>query len=258
MNKQERQDKIEALLRQAPETTVMSLSAQLNVSQVTIRKDLTQMENAGILVRTYGRAVLRDDRSAGGSSCFLPPETRDEYGRKQLIGSLAGRYVRDEDFIFIGPGYTCLEVARNLRGKKRLSILTTNVSAAIELADMPEYRLQLVPGDFTKRNGTYYVTGPAVPDYLEGRFFDKIFLTVDGVSVDRGFSVLDEATARIFQAILKPGCEVFVCVTSTRFGKNALAPLGPVSLASHIVTDAPVAEPFRAYFEAAGVSLLHP
>ncbi|MEH2958042.1 hypothetical protein [Candidatus Merdisoma sp. JLR.KK006] len=80
----------------------------------------------------------------------MPPESLNDYERKQSIGSLAAALVNDEDFIFLGPGYTCLEAAKNLKVKNRLAVTTMNVSAAIELTNAPEFNVMMVPGDFTK------------------------------------------------------------------------------------------------------------
>ena len=203
----ERHEQILKLLEEKKKVSVAELSRALNVSEVTIRKDLE---------------------------------------------------LDDEDFIFLGPGYTCLEVAKNLKSKNRLAITTMNVSACIELADTPEFNVMLVPGSFTKRNGTYYVTGSVLIDYFSNSYFDKIFLTMDGISLERGFSVLDDITARIFHVLLKHTNQVIVCAASGKFGKNAMAPLGPLSIADVIVTDRPVPEEYRRCFEEQGVKVMWP
>lgn len=258
MNKTERQNAILSRLQNLPELSVAELSADLNVSQVTIRKDLTQLEQEGKLLRSYGKAVLQPFYSAGVSSCFIPPESQNDYRRKQIIGALAADLVNDEDFIFLGPGYTCLEVAKNLRNKKRLTIMTTNISAAIELADIPEFKLRIVPGDFTKRNGTYYVTGQTAASALETCYFDKIIITVDGILEDRGFSVLDEVTAQIFHSVIKEGSQVMICATHAKFGKNALTPLGSLALASTVVSDENLPPEFYEKFRSLHVNMITP
>ena len=253
----ERHKQILKLLEEKKKMSVTELSGILGVSEVTVRKDLEALERQKNLTRTFGGALFLDPPKPA-SSCSIPPESLDDYGRKQAIGSLAAELVSDEDFIFLGPGYTCLEVAKNLKSKNRLAITTMNVSACIELADTPEFNVMLVPGSFTKRNGTYYVTGSVLIDYFSDSYFDKIFLTMDGISLTRGFSVLDDITARIFHVLLKHTSQVIVCAASGKFGKSAMAPLGPLSVADVIVTDRPVPEEYRRRFEEEGVRILWP
>lgn len=253
----ERHERILQLLEQKRKVSVAELSKALSVSEVTIRKDLEYLEQQKSLTRTFGGALYLEAPRAA-SSCSIPPESLDDYSRKQSIGVLAAQLVEDEDFIFLGPGYTCLEVGKNLKSKNRLAITTMNVSACIELADTPEFNVMLVPGSFTKRNGTYYVTGSVLIDYFSDAYFDKIFLTMDGISLERGFSVLDDITARIFHVLLEHASQVIVCATSGKFGKSAMAHLGPLDIADVIVTDGPIPEEYRKHLEALGIRIIIP
>lgn len=253
----ERHSYILNLLETRKKLSVSELSSILSVSEVTIRKDLEALEQQKKLTRTFGGAMYLETRQSI-NSCPIPPESLDDYGRKQAIGSLAADLVNDEDFIFLGPGYTCLEVAKNLKTKNRLAISTMNISAAIELSDTPEFNVTMVPGEFTKRNGTYYVTGSVLIDYLSNIYFDKVFLTMDGISLTRGFSVLDDVTARIFQPLLEHATEIIVCAASTKFGKRAMAPLGPLTIANTVVTDVPAPPAYQEYFDAHGIRVIYP
>ena len=252
----ERHAKILDLLAEKGKITVSGLSRMLMVSEVTIRKDLDLLEQQHQLKRIFGGAIANDQTQ--GSSCFIPPESLNDYASKKSIGALAASLVQDEDFIFLGPGYTCLEVARNLKSKQRLAVTTMNISAAIELAGTQEFKIFTVPGDFTKRNGTYYVTGSVLIDYFSNSYFDKIFLTMDGISLTRGFSVLDDVTARIYQVLQKHTNQVIVCATAGKFGKNAMAEFGPLSIIDTIVTDGPIPEEFKEYFDEYGICVIMP
>lgn len=245
------------LLNEYKQVSVSELSKRFSISEVTVRKDLDRLEQSGHLIRISGGAILKEQVNLYTDSCFIPLESTRGYEDKQKIGIIASNLVHDEDFIFLGPGYSCVEIAKNLKDKKRLAIITMNISAAIELADIPENKLIIVPGDFTKRNGTYYVTGPALFDYFSNNFFDKIFITMDGVSLARGFSVLDETTAKIYQPLIKRAEEVIVCITNSKFDKNALAYLGPLTLANKVITNEPVPEEYEKFFKDNGIEVYH-
>lgn len=261
MRKVDRQNYIISLLESEPDTTVSEISTITGVSPVTIRKDLTEMERDGLLTRYYGHAKLKPEHKSQVNSCFISSEKMVDYQAKQIIGELASRLVEDEDFIFIGPGYTCLEFAKKLIGKKMLSVLTTNISASIELSSpdlqSSDIKLRVAPGDFTRRNGTYYVTGMNTIDYLSSFYFDKIFITVDSIS-DRGFSVLDEVTACIFRSMMKPSTKVYICAAGGKFGKNAPAYLGDFNIAHSLITDVPVPDHYREKLQSAGIEIYCP
>lgn len=258
LRKAERQQRILQMLGEAANTSIAEMSRATNVSEVTIRKDLQYLESVGKIFRTYGKIELTDSGRVRGNNCFIPAEYQSGYEHKRKIGLLAGQLVQDDDSLFIGPGYTCLEVANNLKQHKRLSIITNNISAAIELACIPEFVALTVPGEFTKRNGTYYVTGAATVQYVQSLFVDKIFVTADGVSLERGFSVLDEVTAQIIRALKKQSSKLIVCVESSRFGRNALAEMSALADADTIITDRRPAEEFMAFFAANGIRLICP
>lgn len=231
---------------------VAALSAAAGVSQVTVRKDLQHLEREGRIRRSYGKVWLADGMASAA------PARRENGPAKKTIGALAAGLAEDEDLMFIGPGRNCLEFARHLTHCRRLSVITMNLSAAAALADAPDIRLLTLPGDFTRRNGTYYVTGTAAARYVSQLYVDKAFITADGLDIERGFSVLDEITAQIYRGIAKNGTQVCALVPSNRFDRNARAALGPLEFVRTIVTDAQPPEPYREAFEARGIEVLYP
>lgn len=258
LRKAERQHRILQMLAESANISIADMSRLTNVSEVTIRKDLQYLESIGKIFRTYGKIELTDSGRIRGNNCFIPPELQSGYAHKKRIGALAGQMVLDDDALFIGPGYTCLEVANHLKERKRLSVVTNNISAAIELACIPEFHVLTAPGAFTKRNGTYYVTGSATIQYMKELFVDKIFVTADGVSLDRGFSVLDDETARIFKALHKPSARLIVCVDSARFGRNAFAPMASFAEVDTVITDQRPERDFMDSFQENNVHLIYP
>lgn len=252
MNKKERHEAILRLIGERPDAAVPDLSRAAGVSEVTIRKDLQQLEREGRIVRSYGRISLPPARPDGAAEAEAAAEG------KRRIGALAADFVEDEDLIFLGPGQTCAALAENLRGHRRLSVITMNITAAMALAGQPEFELLTLPGDFTRRGGAYYVTGTAAMEYARGLYADKLFITADGFDPERGFSVLDEITAQIYHALIKPGTRVYVFVTAARFSRNARAPLGPLGMAEAVLTDARPPEAALTALEAQGIRVHWP
>lgn len=250
MTFQERIPIIMDLLNEQGKVSVSQLCDQFSISEVTIRKDLAEMEKRNMLLRTFGGAVL-----AAQGSVRLEADVKDAQVRAS-IGRAAAECVEPGDFIFLGPGLTCVEIAKNLKGIKRLTVVTMNVSAAMELVDIPETKVILVTGDFTRRSGTYYVTGTRVMESVDGLSFDKVLVTVDGISPAGGFTVLDDITAQIFHPLLSRATAVYICATSSKFGKNSLSSLNVPSQTTTVVTDARLSDAFRAQMAEAGLKLI--
>lgn len=250
MTFQERVPVIMDLLNQQGKVSVSQLCEQFSISEVTIRKDLAEMEKRNMLLRTFGGAVL-----AAQGSVRLEADVKDAQARA-MIGQAAAGCVETGDFIFLGPGLTCVEIAKKLKGIKRLTVVTMNISAAMELVDIPETKVILVAGDFTRRSGTYYVTGTRVIESIGGLYFDRVFITVDGISAACGFTVLDDITAQIFHPVLSKATAVYICSASSKFGKNALSALNVPQQTTTVVTDAHISEVFRAHIADAGLQLI--
>lgn len=246
----ERMSVIMELLHENGKVSVQQLRDLFSVSEVTIRKDLAEMERRNMLLRTFGGAVL-----AAQGSVRLEADMK-EAEERAAIGRCAAQLVEAGDFIFLGPGLTCVEIAKCLKGIKRLTVVTMNVSAAMELVDIPETKVILLSGDFTRRSGTYYVTGTRVAESLGSLYFNKVFITVDGISTACGFSVLDDITARIYHPLLKKANSVFICAVSSKFGKHALAPLEAPHTTTTVITDTRLSEAFRQHIQEAGMKLL--
>lgn len=152
----ERIRKIKQILVEYKRADVSNLSSLLSVSDVTIRKDLERLENEGFLTRTHGGAVINENSPSDNLYNILDiPEIE----HKQMIGLIAAQIVNNNEAIFIGPGTTCLQIAKNLKDKKNLTVVTNNVSAALSLSDVSGVRVILTGGDMKTREFTHSLGG---------------------------------------------------------------------------------------------------
>ena len=145
----ERYQKIQQILLEYKRADVSRLSKLLSVSEVTIRKDLEHLEKSGFLIRTHGGAVLNEGPVASESLDYqIDP---DELEHKQMIGSIVSQLVSNGDFIYLGCGTTCIEVARCLKSKQILTVITNNISAAIELSNNSDIAIITTGGNLIKK-----------------------------------------------------------------------------------------------------------
>jgi DeoR/GlpR family transcriptional regulator of sugar metabolism len=212
---------------------VSTLSDLFNVSEVTIRKDLEHLEKQGVLIRTYGGAILNEMTNQADSEL----QSTSEDHHIKAIGKLIPYLVEDGDLLYLGTGPICTEIARNLRIKSNLTVITNNLTAAIELSENPDIRIITPPGQLIRNNGYCSTVGPEVLTYLEKRYIDKAIVAADAVRFSVGFTLQDDSLCRIASKMLANADQRIMAVSSESFNKNAFSLLGDLNIASIVVSD---------------------
>lgn len=139
----ERQNKIKDILLKEKRVDVYELSQRFAVTEVTIRRDLDKLEKEGYLIKIYGGAVLKEDFSPESEQPVVEDETLEE---KKLIGKIASQMIENDEAIYLSPGVTCLEIAKNLK-KKKLTVVTNDISIGAVLKDCAGIKTIITGGD---------------------------------------------------------------------------------------------------------------
>ena len=242
---EERTRKIKKMLIEYKKVDVSNLSNLLSVSEVTIRKDLEHLENEGFLTRTHGGAVLIEDVPREDIyNMFDIPEIE----HKKTIGLIAAQIVNNNEAIFLGAGTTCLQIAKNLKDKRNITVVTTNVSAAIEIADVQGIRVILLGGDIKLQEYTYSIAGPSVIQAFKDIYVSNAFIGVSGISFKRGYTVHDSDEASIDSEIVKYTNNITIVADSTKFDKIDFSLIGDLSMAKKVISDELVPEEYMKYY----------
>jgi DeoR family transcriptional regulator of aga operon/DeoR family fructose operon transcriptional repressor len=173
------------------------LSNLLNVSEATVRRDLAWMENEGILNRTHGGAVLSE------SFQFEPEYTlraKRQVQEKRDIGRLAADMINDGDIVFVNSGTTTSQLIHNIRPNADITIVTNNLSAALEINES-SFELILVGGVLQPKLNS--VAGMFAVDNLNQIYADQAFIGVDGISINQGYTVPSLAEAEIVRMMFE-------------------------------------------------------
>ena len=245
-----RHRRILQLLENEGNVKVDNLSERFEVSQVTIRKDLAELEEQGLLQRTYGGAVY-SHRSRFNVS-FLE-KLQIEAPRKDAIAQLALNYIHEGDTIVLDAGSTTLSLARALQGKLRsLYVITNSVPAALELS-RAGYEILLIGGQV--RNHSLALIGPVAVKTLESFHADRAFLGTSGISLSHGHSTPNLLDAEVKQAMMRSADETYVLTDSSKFGHACLASFARLSEVHFTLTDSGIPPEFREAFERRGIGL---
>lgn len=227
------------------------LSEQFNVTAKTIRKDLTQLENMGLLERVHGGAVLKN----AGNSVF-PIERRklQNLEEKHRIGAAALSFVEEGDTIILDGGTTTMELAR-LLGDKRILAMVSDLKIALELMDKPNIRL-FVAGGHLRRENVYTLVGRDTERIFEKYQAKKLFLATSALDFSAGLSVLNSDEAEVKKSMLAAAREVICLVDYSKFHHVAFAPFCPLERINTLITDNRLPPEERELLQNRGIKVL--
>lgn len=229
---------IKNYLTQNEKVEVSKLSSMLNVSEVTIRKDLEKLEYEGFLKRIHGGAVINPKLSDSISMSQNPSAAEDLYSiqdKLHEIALIAVDMIEDNDSIMLTNGPINLEVAKNLESKQNLTVLTNDLSIALELSRFPQIKAISLGGDIDFHSKATF--GRLTLANMSHFYISKIFIEVDGFNEHVGFSVsnIDKATL-IQDAILNATTKILLC-PSDCFDKTAFFKVGSLNIADRLISN---------------------
>jgi DeoR/GlpR family transcriptional regulator of sugar metabolism len=232
LTKSDRQARIVAELRALPSLRVSELAERLSVSTETVRRDLTELDERGLINRTYGGAT----RPLSFEPAVAEREQMMVQEREQ-IARAAIALVEDADILMIGGGATTLHFARRLAAERNhLTIITHAFSIAVALGSNPLHKVLLLPGQYDAREGL--ISGPDTIDALQKYRASKAFLGASGLTAE-GPSDAGVGPGLIYGAMMRRSTETVILADHTKFGRASLAVYGEWSGAVTLVTDIP-------------------
>ncbi|MDY0392167.1 MAG: DeoR/GlpR family DNA-binding transcription regulator [Candidatus Bipolaricaulis sp.] len=210
------------------------LARRFSVSAMTIRSDLTALEERGGLVRVHGGAMLRERVAREPSYYEKAARNLDE---KRRIGRQAATLIEDGMAIFIGNGTTTIEIVRALRERPlaEIKVFTNALTHATELAEIPSVEVYVIGGYL--RGVSFAMVGPLARQALEGVYFDLAFLGANGLSLDQGITIPSLEEAETAAEIVAHARKVVAVVDHTKFGAAAHGRIAGIDELDVVITD---------------------
>jgi DeoR family transcriptional regulator of aga operon len=249
-----RQRILEEVLRKG-EALVEDLARQMNMSPMTIRRDLTALEQQGLLRRTHGGAATIEPliyEPLRAISSFGEQEEQRS-AEKRRIGLAAAELIQDGDVVAIGAGTTTTQVARSLRHRKNITIITNAVNIAMELSHRDDLKVIVTGG--TLSGDWFALVGPEAIQSVTSFFIDKAFIGVDGVDAQHGLTTNYPDQATIHRAMLRQARQRICVADSRKLGKTGTALIWPADELGCLITDRGAAKKALAAFETAKIRL---
>lgn len=226
-----RHDEILKLIARLRTVTVQELTERLAVSEVTIRKDLTLLEEMGSIVRTRGGARLAEDRAQLRNIQMRREEHRDE---KQKIAERAREFIREDDTIYLDSGSTCLLIAQRL-SEMSLRIVTNSLDVMTLLADAPGISLFSVGGSYRKEAGSFI--GPMAVKGLGTFQIETAFVGATGFAASGLFSSQNIIESELKAKALQIAKRRVIVADASKFGRDAFSVFARASDVDILITD---------------------
>jgi DeoR/GlpR family transcriptional regulator of sugar metabolism len=247
----ERQEQLLRLIEQQGRVSVTEVSEQFSVSAATARRDLEALAEIGLVQRVHGGAIAVRKSPPEAPVLQRASEHAEE---KQRLGRRAAELVADGETVFLGSGTTVLEVARNLCGRQRLTVITNSLLVVNTLADKPDLTLICLGGLF--RPSELSFIGHVAEQALAEVRADKVFIGIRAIDLEHGLTNEFLPETMTDRAILHIGREVIVVADHTKCGTLSAAFVAPLSAMHTLVTGTEVDPEFAAVVRARGTRVL--
>ena len=229
----ERQKIIMEKLNEQQRIIIKDLSREINVSEATLRTDLTKMEEEGLLKRTHGGAILPDAIDNETSFSTREQKNRDE---KSAIAKKAAELLSPGQCIMLDASSTALELARYLRDMQiRLTVVTSGINTALELHDHPDITVILLGGIVKK--GSYSLEGSLGINILSQINIDLMFTSANGFSFESGLTDFSVYEVELKKAMVNAANRVVALLDHTKINKNSIASFASIDQIDTIITD---------------------
>lgn len=219
------------------------LCSLLNVSDVTVRKDLDNLEKQGYLIKTHGGAILSEENYQNQKE-KVNIEISDE---EKEIAELSSNLIEDYDTIFLGAGSTCLALAKCLDRYENITVVTNNINALTELAPNIK-KLYLVGGEIIYDKGMLSASGASSFSFLEGIFVNKAFIGVDGIDLMSGFTINEYFLSILYKKLSEISKQVIILADYTKFNKMGLFQIGNADFPYCVVSNEKMDDNYKQYF----------
>lgn len=255
----ERQNEIRKQLLEHKRITVSSLAKLLHVTEVTIRKDLEQLEQEGFLVRQFGGAVLRESPAALPEHTTLQINCPAPNSQEKLeISALCIQYIQNEDIIFLGGDDFGCFIADELKKSQHLShiiVITNCLYVSVCLSSIPFITLFSLGGQLYNVNGMHAYYGTASNHFLDQLYINKAFIGVDAISIEQGLMISINEIANLYAHLKKRSDEVVFLFEPSRFNKRSLYHLADFHEAQTIITTSNISNEFKKQCFDSGIKL---
>jgi DeoR family fructose operon transcriptional repressor len=229
---EERKQKIIEMIKSNNKIVVPELCSKFGVSATTIRKDLKELEEANLLMRTHGGAM-----SITKTSYEPLPSSKKTVmlNEKKAIARRAIEFIEDGDTVAMMTGTTVMELVKLLPQRKNLTVIVNDLGFAMWLEQNSDFRVYILSG-LIRRN-YHYVTSPMKCEMLSIFNIDKAFITCNGFTKENGATTPDLENALKIKEVLDRSFSIYLLCDSSKISSASFAQIAPPGKIDTLITD---------------------
>jgi DeoR family transcriptional regulator of aga operon len=238
MKTRPREDQILKELRRKGSLSLDELIADLGASAASVRRDLAKLEARGLVRRTHGGVTLVEPllyEPFRYDSLFQNREQQST-AEKRKIGLAASELIQENETVGFTAGTTATHVARNLRNRHNIRVITNAINIAMELSNCPGLKT-FVTGGFVQWAGSFSLVGHAAISSLNDIYMDRVFVSVCGIDLARGITVIEPEEGLTFRAMIQQAKQTVVVADSSKIGMVTPALICPIADIHMLITD---------------------
>lgn len=247
---QRRREAVLQLLKQQGRVTIPEMVERFGCSESTARRDLEQMEMNYPVIRTIGGAMY-DGMNSVRELPFAEKEGLSIL-EKERIADLAASLIIEGDVIGLSGGTTNLLLAKSLKSRKGITVVTNAVNIAMELGGS---EIQVVVTGGIMRHNSFELCGPLGESTVAHLHIGKMFIGVDGISAAGGITTYSEQEAQIAKALIKRSQASYAVFDHTKTGKTSLFSIAALTELSGVITDVPLTEELASEMKQHGIAV---
>lgn len=248
----ERRKNILHQLNKIGQVLVPELSKEFDVSEVTIRNDLEQLEKKNMLIRARGGAIKIE--GGVGLDYHISEKDKLHIEEKIRIGKKAGQLINENDTIIIDSGTTTIQITRYLDHLSEITVVCNALNIVSQLIQLKNVNL-IIPGGYLRKNSLSLV-GPLAEKNMQNLYVDKVFIGVDGFDTRHGIYTPNIEESYFNEIMIKNSKELIVVCDSSKFLKRSLAFICSVSKIHCVITDNGILDEDKKRLEDAGIKII--
>lgn len=248
----ERKRKIISLLEERNSVLVPELSKIFSVTEETVRRDLEKLEVDGFLKRTYGGAVINDSINTE-----LPLKIREgtNIEGKQAIGIKVAEYIKDGHTIMLDSSTTALQVAKRIKDKRKITVITNSVKVVSELARARDCKVISTGGTLREKSMSF--VGHLTEASIRNFNVDVAIISCKGLDTEKGITESNEMEAEVKNAMIKASDKTFLVVDYTKFNKISFIKMLIMENVDMIFTDKKLTDEWEQFIANKNVELVY-
>ncbi|NGP89167.1 transcriptional repressor AgaR [Fodinibius halophilus] len=240
----DRRNKIIQKIQSEGSVRVDELSEEFDVSTVTIRNDLDFFEQKGLIDRTYGGALLRNNVYNDPS---IEEKKKINAEEKKRIGEYAAGMISEGESVILDSGSTTREIALRIKDKKNITVMTNALNIGLELAGSSGVEVMMTGG--VLRDKSYSLVGPEAERNMKHYYFDTLFLGVDGMDFEHGLTTSNPLEAQLNCVMVERANRVIAVTDSSKFDRHSFSFICDLDPINAIITDDKISPEFEEKFK---------